>query len=47
MVRPEENVLHLVEKAVIAKQNSKSEWAVNYWTTVLNRLKVRHPINEQ
>ena len=45
MVRPEENVLHLVEKAVIAKQNSTSKWAVNYWTIVLNRLKVRYPPN--
>ena len=45
MVRPEENILHLVEKAAIAKQNSKSEWAINYWTVVLNRLKVRYPSN--
>ena len=47
MVRPEENVLHLVEKVIIAKQNSKSEWAINYWTIVLNRLKVRYPANER
>ena len=25
MARPEENILHLVEKAIIAKQNSKSD----------------------
>ena len=45
MVRTEEDVLYLVEKALTAKQNSTSEWAVNYWTTVINRLKVRYPPN--
>ena len=45
MVRTEEDVLYLVEKALTAKQNSTSELAVNYWTTVLNRLKVRYPPN--
>ena len=47
MVRTEEDVLYLVEKALIAKQNSTSKWAVNYWTIVLNRLKVRYPANER
>ena len=47
MVRSEESVLHLTEKVVTAKQNSKSEWAINYWTIVLNRLKVRYPANER
>ena len=43
MVRTEEKVLQLAEQAIIAQENSKSEWAINYWTIVLNRLKVRYP----
>ena len=43
MVRTEENVLQLAEQVIIAQENYKSEWAINYWTIVLNRLKVRYP----
>ena len=45
MARTEEDVLHLAEQVTIAQENSKSEWAINYWTIVLNRLKVRYPSN--
>ena len=45
MVRTEEDILYLTEQVIIAQENSMSEWAINYWTVILNRLKVRYPSN--
>ena len=45
MVRTEEDILHLTEQVTISQENSMSEWAINYWTVILNRLKVRYPSN--
>ena len=45
MGRTEEDILHLTEQVIIAQENSMSEWAINYWTVILNRLKVRYPSN--
>jgi len=45
MVRTEEDILYLTEQVTIAQENSTSKWAINYWTVVLNRLKVRYPSN--
>jgi hypothetical protein len=43
MVRSEEEILRLIEKANWAKEHSTSRWSVNFWNTVLQRLKLRFP----
>ena len=43
MVRSEEEILRLIENANWAKENSTSSWAFNFWTIVINRLRLRFP----
>lgn len=41
MVRSEEEILRLIENANWAKEHSTSEWSVNFWTTVSQKLKLK------
>ena len=43
MVRSEEEILRLIENANWAKKHSTSQWSVNFWTIVLQRLKLKFP----
>ena len=43
MVKSEEEILRLIENANWAKKYSTSQWSVNFWTIVLQRLKLRFP----